>query len=173
MDALVTTPCTVMHVRRSDVVLHTTRARQYFALSDYVKWLRRNDTIFLLTDDANAIEEAFEFHPNLKWTFLNRTRFRGTEGGWENQTPSRSPKREVVVIMALLRLVQRCDTLIHTSSGFARMLARAMQPTLRTRIQIDSHMKREEQYSWNNTVSHHKLNKTLHELREQKKKSSI
>lgn len=175
MDANITAPCTVVHVRRSDVVLHVKRSRQYFALSTYVDHVpanRKNETIFLLTDDANAIDEAHEFYPDLKWTYLNRKRWRGTEGGWENQTPSRSPKLEIAIIMATLRLVQRCDTIVHSASEFATTLRRFMNmgQSEVTEIAIDEKIKFEQLYSFNNSVSHTQLNATLHELRQKKQK---
>ena len=178
MDPLDAGPCTVMHVRRSDVVLHTQSARKYFPVSAYVRRLpknRKNKTIFLLTDDANAIDEAHEFFPDLRWRYLNRTRWRGTEGGWENQTPSRSPKLELVVILATLRLVGRCDALVHSSSSFSKMLERAMrwgQGKNVTTIQIDRGLKDRQKYSLNNTISHNELNETLHGLRGERINSS-
>jgi hypothetical protein len=97
--------CSVIHVRRADVVLHKRDSRKYFPISEYLKRLpnehkKPGSTILLLMDDANAIEEAHEFYPQINWKYLNRTRHRGTEGGWENQTPSKSPKMEVIVILA-------------------------------------------------------------------------
>ena len=73
-----------MHVRRSDVVLHESSSRRYYPVADYVKQIPEeslhssNHFIFLLTDDANAIGEAHEFFPDLKWKYFNRTRHRGS-----------------------------------------------------------------------------------------------
>jgi hypothetical protein len=176
VEADITTPCSVVHVRRSDVVLHVKRSRKYFPLSTYVEHLpahRKNDTIFLLTDDANAIDEAHEFYPELNWKYLNRKRWRGTEGGWENQTPSRSPKLELAIILATLRIAQRCDTIVHSSSQFATVLRRVMRwgnPKLQ-KIQIDKWIRFEDMYSFNNSISHTALNSSLHELRQQRRKA--
>ena len=59
------TPCSVMHVRRSDVTLHGDGlARRYFAVSEYLNASKprinpvRSKNVFLLTDDHNAIGEA-------------------------------------------------------------------------------------------------------------------
>jgi hypothetical protein len=173
-EADITAPCSVVHVRRSDVVLHTERSRKYFPMSTYVDHLpahRKNATIFLLTDDANAIDEAHEFYPELKWKYLNRKRWRGTEGGWENQTPSRSPKLELAIIMATLRLAQRCDTIVHSSSQFAEVLKLVMRwgnPKLQ-KIEIDKRIRFEDMYSFNNSISHTALNTSLHELRQKRR----
>ena len=71
--------CTVVHVRRSDVVLDSS-TRKYFPVADYVdkinstKLSNPNHYIFLLSDDANAIDEAHEFFPNLNWKHFDRIR---------------------------------------------------------------------------------------------------
>lgn len=91
----------------------------------------------MLTDDANAIDEALEFRPDIQWHFLNRTRSRGSEGGWEQQIPSGSPKSEVVTILATLKLIQLCDTIVYGESGFANLLVNEMKkPSLR-KVRVD------------------------------------
>ena len=54
------TVCTVIHVRRGDIVLHEETSRRYRAIAEYVetKEVEIHDNILLLTDDANAIGEA-------------------------------------------------------------------------------------------------------------------
>lgn len=132
--------CSVIHVRRADVVLHGSQARKYFPISAYVELLpTRSDPVLLLTDDANAIDEALEFHPNINWVYLDRPRHRGTSGGWEEQVPSKDPKSEVVTILSILRLVPRCSTLIHSRSKFADALSRVMGPNV-TKLQVDSNI---------------------------------
>mmetsp|Transcript_501 Transcript_501/g.620 ORF Transcript_501/g.620 Transcript_501/m.620 type:complete len:440 (+) Transcript_501:206-1525(+) len=123
------TPCSVLHVRRADVILHSENSRKYYPISDYMNKLpeNRNNTIFLLTDDANAIEEAEEFFPDSKWVYFNRTRHKGASGGWENQIPSKSPKEEVITILATMKLVATCDTIVYGESGFGSMLAESME----------------------------------------------
>jgi hypothetical protein len=83
--------------------------------------------VLKLTDDANAIDEALEFHHGIQWHFLNRTRFRGSEGDWEQQIPSGSPKSEVITILATLKLVQQCDKIVYGQSGFANLLVNAIK----------------------------------------------
>lgn len=117
--------CTAMHVRRSDVILHDDNARRYFPVEDYVARIppeRLADPrhyVFLLTDDANAVDEAEEFFPGLEWKYLDRPRHRGSSGGWENQTPSRDPRLETVVLLATFELAKDCSAFVHGQSGFA------------------------------------------------------
>ena len=124
------TPCAVMHVRRSDVILHPLGyARKYYAVVDYFAKLpqQRRKNVFLLTDDANAIDEAHTFLPNVTWFYFDRTRFRGSSGGWENQIPSNNPKGEVITILTTLKLVRICDTLVYGTSAFAELLEDSMR----------------------------------------------
>ena len=120
--------CTVVHVRRSDVILHNIHARRYFPVADYVKLIpseklsNPDHHIFFLTDDANAIEEAHEFFPALNWKYFDRPRYKGSEGGWENQTPSRNPALEVVVLLATFELAQECSAFVHGQSNFAEYI---------------------------------------------------
>ena len=129
-----TSGCTVMHVRRADVILHKQVSRKYFPVSDYINALpmdRRDNgaTILLLTDDQNAIEEAHEFYPKINWRYFSRPRFRGKEGGWENQIPSGNPKLEVIVLLSTFKIVKQCDVLVHGKSGFANALYSSMVAT--------------------------------------------
>ena len=120
--------CTVVHIRRADVVLHAGSTRKYFPVSDYVKQLNKtklanpNHYIFLLTDDSNAIDEAHEFYPELNWKYLDRPRHKGSSGGWENQTPSRNPALEVIILLATFELAQECSAIVWGASGFADLL---------------------------------------------------
>jgi hypothetical protein len=132
--------CIPMHVRRADVVLHHRLSRKYHPISSYFQamWnlsnyhnpdVRYNLTdeerpfILLLTDDANAIGEALVEHGQFPWMYLDRPRHRGAEGGFENQIPSGDPRKEVIAIEAIRRLVQRCKPpLVYSSSGFADYL---------------------------------------------------
>jgi len=141
----VSAPCAAVHVRRADVVLHNKYSRKYFPISSYLDLLRdetgRNWTnILLFTDDQNAIEEAEEFHPEYNWKYLNKTRHRGSSGGWENQIPSGSPKDEVIAILSIFQLAQRCDVFVHSTSGFSTTIYESMLQTGRDiiRLQIDS-----------------------------------
>jgi hypothetical protein len=142
-------PCAAIHVRRADVVLHGKYARKYFPISKYLEMLQEKvrdanyTNILLFTDDQNAIEEAESLHPSYNWMYLNRTRHRGSTGGFENQIPSGSPKDEVIVILAILRLAQKCDVLVHSTSSFATVIYDSMVESGRDikRLQIDSDYK--------------------------------
>ena len=123
----ITTPCTVAHVRRADIVLHKNRVRRYHEIDDYVKRMDNGTkNIFLLTDDDNAIGEALTKYPDYHWMYIDRPRHKGAEGGFENQVQSKNPKFEVVVLLSIFRLVKKCSTLIHSKSGFALLLSREM-----------------------------------------------
>jgi hypothetical protein len=123
-------PCTVMHVRRTDAVLEQNwrKNRNYFPLSDYVERVPSNHkSIILLTDDQSAIDEAHEFYSNRTWIYINRTRHRGTQGGYNGHIPSGNPIHEVTVILAEMQLAANCQHLVHTKSGFRELLLQQMQ----------------------------------------------
>lgn len=123
----ITTPCTVAHVRRGDIVLHKNRVRRYHKIDDYVERMDKDTkNIFLLTDDDNAIGEALTKYPTYNWMFINRPRYKGAEGGFEKQIPSKNPRFEVIVLLSIFRLVKKCNKLIHTRSGFSLLLRREM-----------------------------------------------
>ena len=119
--------CTVFHVRRGDIVTHGGITRRYFPISDYVKHMNSskvsnpNHYVLLLTDDSNAINEAHEFFPYLNIKFFDRPRHKGSNHGtvWEDQTPSRDPAFEVIVMMATFELAQECSAIVWGQSGFA------------------------------------------------------
>lgn len=50
----------------------------------------------------------------------------GTEGGPENQAPSKDPALEVVIIEAILRMVQPCDVIVHGHGRFSNAIHDAM-----------------------------------------------
>ena len=171
-------PCTVMHVRRGDVVLHGEHSRRYFPISDYINKLPperkdENSTILLLTDDANAVDEAKEFYPDINWNFYNRTRFRGTSGGWENTAPSKSPKMEVVIILSTLQLVQQCDALVYGRSSFASVVKHHMIATGKTISSYKVDQQIEVQSSASSMDSHLKLQEHLALLRIQRNISLV
>ena len=167
LDNEIVAPCSVMHVRRADVVLHGKSSRKYYPVSAYVDLLpedRRKD-IFLLTDDQNAIDEAHEFYPDIRWHYIDRPRFRGNEGGWENQTPSNDPKQEVVTILGTFQLAQRCDTFVHGHSVFSDEIFRAMEQTGQhiNRLHVDRGV--EGAFGEHNKDSHKKLEEELEKKR--------
>ena len=136
--------CAVIHIRRTDVVLHQGSSRKYFAVDEYLKELREHNqthiknikNILLFTDDANAIDEAIEFHPEYNWMYLKKKRHRGSEGGWENQVPGDSPEEEMIAMQAIFRLAQQCNVLVHTKSGFSEVIYDSMVATGRPILRL-------------------------------------
>jgi len=128
-----TQPCTVMHVRRSDVVLHGSQSRRYHSIAEYVNASSAgfpvHDNILILSDDANAIDEAFAEFPQYNWMFINRTRYRGAEGGWENQLPSNDPAYEMVVLLGTFELIKQCQSFVRTVSGIADIFESELKST--------------------------------------------
>jgi hypothetical protein len=129
-------PCTVMHVRRGDVLQHGSISRRYHAISEYLNMtpsanaaspsFKIHPNILLLTDDANAIGEAQQFS-QYHWMFVQRPRFRADEGGWEHQLPSSDPIFEMTVLLGTFFLVQQCQSLVYSSSGFSTWLLQEME----------------------------------------------
>jgi hypothetical protein len=149
-------PCTVLHVRRSDVILHGKQSRRYHAIREYMERADPNiKTIFLLTDDDNAVQEALAEFPNHHWVFVPRPRFKGAEGGWENQLPSANPEFEVVVLLTIFQKVTTCQGLIHTQSNFADYLKAIMlenQKTPPTFVNLDLGLNGTDIYSTNHSI---------------------
>jgi hypothetical protein len=128
----VVTPCAVMHVRRSDIVLHDEYSRRYREVGEYVSALKnRTKNILLLTDDHNAIGEALTNFPQYNWVYIDRKRHKGAEGGWENQLPSDDPQFEMVVLQSIFRLVRKCTRLVRTTGNFGDLLQAEMRDALR------------------------------------------
>lgn len=116
-------PCSVVHVRRADVVLHGESSRRYYPIADYLNTSDSiENNILLLTDDHNAIGEALHEFPDRNWIFINRTRYRGNEGGWERQTPSNDPIFETVTLVSLLKMVQGCSSIVKSSSNLGTVI---------------------------------------------------
>jgi hypothetical protein len=124
------TPCTVLHVRRGDVVLHGKWARRYYAIEEYIQATENvtniTETIFLITDDENGVLEARAKFPKFNWVVIERPRFKGKEGGWENHFPSDDSKMEVIVLMSIFRKATECRVLTHTRSNLADYIAALM-----------------------------------------------
>jgi hypothetical protein len=142
------TPCTVMHVRRGDVILHGLLSRRYHSIRDYINVTKRKTTtapsspsspqrhdhnqlernILLLTDDDNAIHEALTEFPNdYHWMYLNRTRYKAASGGWEQHLPSGNATLEMIILLSTLRLVRHCNSLIKSSSNFGNLILDEMR----------------------------------------------
>jgi hypothetical protein len=151
-----TQPCSVLHVRRSDVVLHDQHSRRYHEMEEYMNvseaLLQR--TILLLTDDSDAIEEARTKYPDYHWVYIDRPRFKGTEGGWENQIPSDDPKLEIVVLLSIFRLVKQCQSFVHTHSNLGSFIAGIMTTKVpnATVVDIDSKENHTQVFSKKNEV---------------------
>ena len=160
--------CTVMHVRRADVIRDT---RRYYPVAYYVELIPKeklsdpNHHIFLLTDDSSAIDEAHEFFPNLKWDYFNRPRHNGSNSGWEDHTPSGDPALEVIVIMSLFDLVKDCSALVQGGSGFTNYIYRFMQPNNVTRSYVEENPSSSEMNGTPLNESEPLLKKILQEMR--------
>ena len=156
------TPCSVIHVRRTDVTLEESwfQKRNYFPIADYVEHLQPGSNVLLMTDDQSAVDEALRFHPNYTWYFIKRARHYGTSGGLERHLPSHDPLLEMLIILSELRLASFCTKLIHTRSGFVDLIREAMESSQGQIeiIQID-HGKQPNQTSWESANEFfHKLN---------------
>ena len=81
------TPCAVMHVHRSDIVLHGEFSRKYRQIQEYIDALPDDSTknILLLTDDQNAVDEARTLHTDYNWMIIDKPRRRGAGVGWNKQ----------------------------------------------------------------------------------------
>lgn len=133
--------CTVMHVRRGDVILQKkrfTRFRGYHPISDYLNQLPKErrqpgSNIFLLTDDANAIDEAREFHSHINWHWINRTRSRGTEAEFMRHVTEPTPKDEVIAILGTFEIAKQCDAVVRGDSAFGDFIASQVVDTWRAK----------------------------------------
>jgi hypothetical protein len=164
--------CSVIHVRRSDVAFHGTASRKYYPISDYIDKLpperrAKGANVLLLTDDANAVNEALDFFPDLHWHYLDRPRHRGTQGGWENQVPSKDPALEVIIIKATFRMVQLCDVIVHGAGAFSDALHDAMANVHNVlRLRVEGNASAEAIHNnKENTESPEELEKLLEEKR--------
>jgi hypothetical protein len=153
-------------------VLHDDFSRKYFPISVYLDTLKAKNhiaviDIYLFTDDANAIDEALEFHPQYNWMYLEKKRHRGSEGGWENQVPGDSPLEEVVIMLAEFRLAQDCDILVHTASSYSDVLYDSMVTTGRPIERLRPDEKSHDVHHSNNTESEKELETLLAKKREE------
>jgi len=164
--------CAVIHIRRTDVVLHGSLSRKYYPVEAYLTKLQKSfptvKNILLFTDDANAIEEATDLHPDYHWMYFQKKRHRGSEGGWENQIPSDDPADEFISMLSEFELAKSCDILVYTTSGFANIIQSSMKATGKFvhLLQLD-----DERYaeSSKNRDSEKELNKLLLAKRKQER----
>ena len=94
-----------MHVRRGDAGLARPPFRRYAPLSEYIEAanVSSGEHVVLLTDDVTTIEEAHRFHPHVDWLYANRTRHRGTSGGFDGHTPSKDQALDMIFLLAEIR----------------------------------------------------------------------
>lgn len=138
-------PCTVLHVRRGDVVLLDPTPRRYHAIDEYMDESHNvTQNLLLLTDDHNAISEALHNYPQHNWVYVNKTRYKGAEGGWEEHIPSDSPQQEVVALLSEIRLAKTCNKLIHSKSNLADYIYAQMKSShsMVKKINLDQGQKR-------------------------------
>jgi hypothetical protein len=127
--------CATMHVRRGDVIFHSGAARFYITLETYVrsalpyiKALGVN-TILLLTDSQAVIDEALacekdfpDICHDIKWKYVEKKRWIGAEGGWENPFPSGSAITEFIHSQVEFTLAQKSDLMIMGDSGYGDLV---------------------------------------------------
>eukprot|EP00607_Mallomonas_marina_P003626 CAMPEP_0182440272 /NCGR_PEP_ID=MMETSP1167-20130531/86954_1 /TAXON_ID=2988 /ORGANISM="Mallomonas Sp, Strain CCMP3275" /LENGTH=624 /DNA_ID=CAMNT_0024634177 /DNA_START=836 /DNA_END=2711 /DNA_ORIENTATION=- len=127
--------CSIMHVRRGDSVMHRNQGRAYIPIHAYVKAARPLmdamgvDTVLLFTDSQTAIEEALrcerefpEVCRGIKWRYVDKQRWKGAEGGWENPFPSGNATVEFMNIQFEFSLAQKCSMAITGNSGYGQKL---------------------------------------------------
>jgi len=90
-------------------------------------------TIVLFTDSISAIEEAMNCtkdYPDvcegIKFRFVDKKRWYGAEGGWENHYPSGSPKTELYHIQMEMTLATKCSMIIMGASSYGDKLKAEM-----------------------------------------------
>ena len=118
----------VLHVRRGDISFG--RGRRYAAVHEYLVagQVPRNGTVVILTDDQSTIDEINTYlKDSWKFVYIDRPRFRGSEGGFEGFIPSADPAHEVLTIMAELELAQSCAKIVHGKSGFVDIIKESME----------------------------------------------
>lgn len=122
-------PCTTMHVRRGDAGFPRPPYRRYAAVQEYLDAasVAEGDNIMLLTDDQSTIDEIKKYHRNYNWTYLERPRNRGIDGGWESHVPSGDGAYEILSIYTEVALASQCSKVVHGQSGFMKVLRGKME----------------------------------------------
>ena len=147
-DKLKATNCTWVHVRRADAMTEgRSYPRNFYPISEYLDRgnIAPGETVYLLTDDSSAIEEATMLHPEYHWIFWNRTRYRGPQN--RNQHfPSQNKGLETLRLLAETKLAGQCRKGVHGNSNVVRMMVLAMTieygaDNIET-IEIDKRIKR-------------------------------
>ena len=127
-DKLKATNCTWVHVRRADAMTEGKNyPRNFYPISEYLDRgnISPGETVYLLTDDTSAIEEATVLHPEYHWIYWNRTRYRGPQN--RNQHfPSHDKGLETLRLLAETKLAGQCRKGVHGNSNVVRMMVLAM-----------------------------------------------
>lgn len=66
--------------------------------------------------------EALHGFPDRNWMFIDRPRYRGSEGGFEHHLPSNDPILEMTVLLTTFKLVRACTSMVRSSSAFGDFL---------------------------------------------------
>lgn len=128
VPSTMSTPCSVIHVRRGDIAFG--RGRRYIAVDEYLEAgnITKGETVVVLTDDVSTIEEIERYHAaDYNWVYLQRPRFRGSDGGFEGFIPSTDPASEILAILVEIDLAGQCGKLVHAKSGFVVAIQDAME----------------------------------------------
>ena len=151
--------CGVIHVRHSDTMLNfgwdnkdEKPKFKYLQLGQYLKEFHNVaphiTNIVLMTDDQNVIDDlnanyttntnsttnSTNGFPN--WYYLNKKRWRGSEGGFENHFPSGSPRQEMIDLLVLREMVHDCTTWVGTRSSFGALLRKTMPNLVQSQIKM-------------------------------------
>lgn len=177
--------CTVIHVRRGDVVLqkqmvNPRQNRGYHPIADYLDLLpeerrRPGSNILLFTDDADAIDEAQLIHPEINWHWFNRSRYRGRPDKFMKHTVADTPKDDVVAILGTFEIATQCDAMVRGISGFGDLIYYQVRDAWRDkgRQNIFSKLVPEKQMSAEDRMKSDKLIKeALEKLKAEKGTSS-
>ena len=102
-------------------------ARNFYPLREYLERgnVTKGETVFLLTDDQTAIEEAHLLHPEYNWKYWNRTRHRG-KAHRNSHVPSNDHARELLIILAEIELAGKCTKGVHGTSNMVNMFQDSM-----------------------------------------------
>jgi len=134
-------PCATFHVRRGDILFHPdqNQARFYLPLTAYLHVARTHmnvlniRNIILFTDSSTVIQEAKqcvleypELCKGITFQYLQKDRWVGGEGGWENPFPSGNSTEELVDLHQEVTLAQRCDLAVTGESEFGEVLYQHM-----------------------------------------------
>ena len=138
-------------VRRGDAAMPR-QLRRYASVQEYldVGHVEEGAHIMLLTDDNSVIEEIHKYHPNYQWTYVERQRQQGGDGGWQGHIPSGDGPWEFIVMETELRLASECEELVYGRSGFMKGLQESMdaQGKNYTAHRVETGVSLEEAAAW-------------------------